>query len=74
MVCWEKLQQYKNKLLQIASSRKLYIIDIIDDNLLLNKRNVFTSGCKDQNKLLLKSIKWNLNCFSHTHDTMFLYW
>ena len=74
MVCWEKLQQYKNKLLQIASSRKLYIIDIIDDNLLLNKRNVFTRGCKDQNKLLLKNIKWNLNCFSHTHDTMFLYW
>ena len=29
---------------------KLYIIDFIDDNRLLNKRNEFISGCKHQNK------------------------
>ena len=34
--------------------RKLYIIDIIDDNCLLNKRNEFISGCNNQNKLLVK--------------------
>ena len=53
---------------------KLYIIDFIDDNRLLNKRNEFISGCKHQNKLLLKNIKWNLNCFWHTHERIFLYW
>ena len=37
--------------------KKLYIIDFIDDNRLLNKRNEFISGCKHQNKLLLKNIK-----------------
>ena len=36
---------------------KLYIIDFIDDNRLLNKRNEFISGCKHQNKLLLKNVK-----------------
>ena len=33
---------------------KLYIIDFIEDNCLLNKRNEFISGCKHHNKLLLK--------------------
>ena len=36
---------------------KLYIIDFIDDNRLFNKRNEFISGCKHQNKLLLKNCK-----------------
>ena len=36
---------------------KLHINDFIDDNRLLNKRNEFISGCKHQNKLLLKNIK-----------------
>ena len=36
---------------------KFYIIDFIDDNRLLNKRNEFKSGCKHQNKLLLKNVK-----------------
>ena len=36
---------------------KLYVIDLIDDSRLLNKRNEFISGCKHQNKLLLKNIK-----------------
>ena len=36
---------------------KLYIIDFIDDNRLLNKRNEFIRGCKHQNKLLLKNVK-----------------
>ena len=36
---------------------KLYIIDFIDENCLLNKRNEFISDCKHQNKLLLKRIK-----------------
>ena len=36
---------------------KLYIIDFIDNNRLLNKRNEFISGCKHQNKLLLKNVK-----------------
>ena len=53
---------------------KLYIIDFIDDNRLLNKRNEFISGCKHQNKLLLKNIKWNLNCSWHTHERIFLHW
>ena len=35
---------------------KWYIIDFIDDNRLLNKRNEYISGCKGQNKLLLKNI------------------
>ena len=35
---------------------KLYIIDFIDDNRLLNKSE-FISGCKHQNKLLLKNVK-----------------
>ena len=39
------------------SSRKLYIIDFIGDNRLLNKRNEFRSCCKHQNKLLLKNVK-----------------
>ena len=55
--CWENLLQYKNKLLQIYFLEKLYIIDFIDDNRLLNKRNEFISGCKHQNKLLLKNVK-----------------
>ena len=36
---------------------KLYIIDFIDDNRLLNERNEFISGCKHQHKLLLKNLK-----------------
>ena len=36
---------------------KLYIIDFIHDNRLLNKRNEFISGCTHQNKLLLKNVK-----------------
>ena len=36
---------------------KLYIIDFIDENCLLNKRNEFISDCKHQNKVLLKRIK-----------------
>ena len=36
---------------------KLYIIDFIDSNRLVNKRNEFISGCKHQNKLLLKNVK-----------------
>ena len=53
---------------------KLHIIDFIDGNRLLNKRNEFISGCKDQNKLLLKNINWRLNCFWHTQERIFLYW
>ena len=58
----------------------LYITDFIDDNPLLNKRNEFASGCKHQNRLLLKNEKWhshlpgNLNCFWHTHERIFMYW
>ena len=36
---------------------KSYIIDFIDDNRLLNKRNEFISGCNYQNKLLLQNVK-----------------
>ena len=54
--------------------KKLYTIDFIDVNCLLNKRNKFISGCKHQNKLFLKNVKWNLDCFRHTHERMFLYW
>ena len=36
---------------------KMYTIDFIDDNRLLSKRNEFISGCKHQNKLLLKNLK-----------------
>ena len=39
----------------------LCIIDFIDDNRLLNKRNESISSCKHQDNLLLKNIKWNLN-------------
>ena len=53
--CGENLQQYKNKLLQIGTSRN--ITDFIDDDRLLNKRNELISGCKHQNKLLLKNKK-----------------
>ena len=35
----------------------LFIIDFIDDNRLLNKRNEFISSCKHQDKLLLKNVK-----------------
>ena len=36
---------------------KLYILDFIDDNRLLNKRSEFISGCKHHYKLLLKNVK-----------------
>ena len=36
---------------------KLYILDFIDDNRLLNKRSEFISGCKHHCKLLLKNVK-----------------
>ena len=35
---------------------KLYVIDVVDNHL-LNKRNCFMSGCKHQNKILLKNVK-----------------
>ena len=37
--------------------KKLYTIDFVDVNCLLNKRNKFISGCKHQNKLFLKNVK-----------------
>ena len=36
---------------------KLYIIDFINDDRIFNKKNEFISGCKHQNKLLLKNTK-----------------
>ena len=42
---------------KLGLREKLYIIDFIDDNRLLNKRNEFISGCKHQKKLLLKNVK-----------------
>ena len=47
----------KIKYCKLCLPKKLYIIDFIDDNRLLNKRNEFISGCKHQNKLLLKNCK-----------------
>jgi len=37
--------------------KKLYILDFIDDNRLLNKRSEFISGCKHLYKVLLKNVK-----------------
>ena len=42
---------------KVCLLEKLYIIDFIDDNWLLNKRNEFIGGCKHQNKLMLKNVK-----------------
>ena len=50
--CNTKINYCKLRLLE-----KLYIIDFIDDNRLLNKRNESISGCKHHNKLLLKYVK-----------------
>ena len=36
---------------------KLYIIDFINDDRILNNKNEFISGCKHENKLLLKNTK-----------------
>ena len=35
------------------------------------KINEFISGSKHQNKILLKNVKLNLNCFGHTHERLF---
>ena len=74
----EKIYRYtKIKYCNFCLLEKLYIIDFIDHNCLLNKRNKFISGFKHQNKLLLENVKWhraligNLNCFWHTHDRIF---
>ena len=59
IVKWSIVEEiYSNTKLnycKLCLLEKLYIVDFIDDNCLLNKRNEFVSGFKHQNKLLLKN-------------------
>ena len=58
---WSIVKQIKGKLnsknCQLCLSEKYYIIDSLDDEKTLNKRDEFIKKCRHQNKTLLRSVK-----------------
>ena len=49
---------YDKKLVFVCSlAEKVHLTEHFNDNQLLNKRNEFISGCRNQVRLLLKSFK-----------------
>ena len=47
----------KSNYCRLCLTEKLLLINHLDDNNLLNKRNEFVSKCRHQNKFLLKNVK-----------------
>ena len=57
----------------LCLAEKLYLIEHFNDNSLLNKRNEFISGCKDQVKLMLESFKRKKDVFNNNMTLIVIY-
>ena len=53
IVCGKPTSNY----CRLCLTKKLFIINSIEDNLLLNKRSEFVNKCRNQNKYLIKNVR-----------------
>ena len=57
----------------LCLAEKLHLIEHLNDNRLLNKRNEFITGCRHQVKLLLKSFKRKQDVFNNNLTLIAIY-